>query len=78
MGRRDENDRRRTVEFGERVREAREAAGLTQEKLAERADVHRAEIGFVERAEREVGIAMAWRIADGLGTSLSDLVADLT
>ncbi len=50
---------------------------MSQEKLAEAADVHRAEVGFVERGEREVGIALAWRFADGLSVSLSDLVKDL-
>ncbi len=63
--------------FGERVRELREARGLSQEKLAEAAEVHRAEVGFVERGEREIGIALAWRFADGLQISLAELVDNL-
>jgi transcriptional regulator with XRE-family HTH domain len=77
VGRRDEGDRERVRAVGERVRRLREAQGLTQEDLAEAASVHRAEIGFIERAEREVGIALAWRIADGLGITLSELVSGL-
>ncbi len=64
--------------FGRRVRELREAQGLSQEKLAEAADIHRAEVGFVERGEREVGLALAWRFADGLSMPLHELVRDLT
>lgn len=73
MPRREEKDRERLRAFGARVRQLREEAGLSQEKLAEAAGVHRAEIGFVERAEREVGITLAWRLADGLGRPLSQL-----
>jgi transcriptional regulator with XRE-family HTH domain len=75
--RRSEKDRERTRSFGTRVRELREAKGLTQEQLADASEVHRAEIGFVERAEREVGITLAWRIADGLEMPLAELVAGL-
>jgi len=77
MSRREEKDRERLRAFGVRVRQMREEAGLTQEKLAEAAGVHRAEVGFVERAEREVGITLAWRLADGLDRPLSALLADL-
>ncbi len=77
MARRQDKDRDRVLAFGNRVRELREARGLSQEKLAEAAEVHRAEIGFVERGEREIGIALAWRFADGLAVPLSDLVQDL-
>ena len=77
MPRRQDKDRERVLAFGSRVRELREAQGLSQEKLAEAADVHRAEVGFVERGEREVGVALAWRFADGLSVPLSELVKDL-
>ncbi len=76
MSRREEKDRERLRAFGTRLRQLREEAGLSQEKLAEAAGVHRAEVGFVERAEREVGITLAWRLADGLGQPLSALTTD--
>ena len=78
VARREQKDRERVRAFGLRVRELREARGLSQERLAQAADVHRAEIGFVERGEREVGIALAWRLADGLAVSLDELVLGLT
>jgi len=77
VGRCEDKERERLQAFGERVRRLRETQGRTQEALAEAADLHRAEIGFVERAEREVGITLAWRLADGLGISFADLVRDL-
>ncbi len=77
MPRREDKDHARVLAFGRRVRELREARGLSQEKLAEAAGIHRAEVGFVERGEREVGIALAWRVADGLETPLAELVDDL-
>lgn len=77
MARKEQKDRARTQAFGVRVRELRESKGLTQEALAHSAELHRAEIGFVERAEREVGITLAWRLADGLDVTLSDLLFGL-
>lgn len=67
-------DRRRVEAFGRRVRAVRESLGLSQEELAEHAGLHRAVVGFVERAEREVGVSNAWRLADGLGMELSELL----
>jgi cytoskeletal protein RodZ len=37
-------------DVGFRIRELREDRGLSQEKLAERADLHRAYVGQIERA----------------------------
>jgi transcriptional regulator with XRE-family HTH domain len=36
--------------FGANVRRTRQRAGMSQEKLAERADLHRTEIGLIKRA----------------------------
>ena len=78
VARREQKDRERVRGFGRRVRELREPRGWSQERLAQAADVHRAEIGFVERGEREVGIALAWRLADSLAVPLDELVLGLT
>lgn len=66
-------DNRRVKAFGRRVRELRDRHGLTQERLAEDAGLHRAEVGFIERGEREIGITKAWRLADAMDCTLAEL-----
>ncbi|MEQ1761076.1 MAG: helix-turn-helix transcriptional regulator [Vicinamibacterales bacterium] len=58
--------------IGTRVRELRQAAGISQEELAERADLHRNYISSVERGQRDVGVGALHRIATALGTSLAE------
>jgi transcriptional regulator with XRE-family HTH domain len=55
----------RTV-FGKRVRELRLARGLSQEQLAEVADVHRNYVGGIERGERNVSLVNIVKLARGL------------
>ena len=40
------------VQFGKRVKEERLKLGISQEKLAAKAGVHRTYIGMIERAEK--------------------------
>ena len=61
--------------IGRRVRELRTAAGLSQERLAEHAGLHRNYIGSIERGERDVGVGSLARIAAALRTSLADFFA---
>ncbi len=61
--------------FGRVVRVRREAKGLSQEKLAERAGIHRTYISSIERGRVRLGLDIAKKLADGLGTSLSSLIA---
>lgn len=53
--------------FGTRLRAIREAAGISQEELADRADLHRTYVGSVERGERNISLANIHRLADALG-----------
>ena len=42
------------INFGEKVREIRKEKGLSQEELADKADLHRTYIGMIERAEKNI------------------------
>lgn len=52
--------------FGRRVRELRLAQGLSQEELAERADVHRTYVSSLERGQRNVGLDNILALAHAL------------
>lgn len=50
---------------------------MSQEKLAERADLHHNYIGEIERGEKAATIDTLLKIANGLGVRARDLVHDL-
>ena len=54
--------------FGERVRDIRKTQGLSQEKLAEKANLHNTYIGGVERGERNLSLKNIEKIARALKT----------
>lgn len=60
--------------FGRRVSNLRRAKGLSQEGLAEKADLHRNYVGGIERGERNVGLRNIVRLAKALGVTTSELV----
>jgi len=60
--------------FGETIRAHRKKAGLTQERLAERADMHHNFIGEVERGNMECSLTSMVKIARALGVRVRDLV----
>lgn len=60
--------------FGEQVRKLRKARGLSQEELAELAELHRNYIGGIERGERNVVLLNIVRLAKALGVPLSELL----
>lgn len=59
--------------FAQRVRVLREEQGISQEKLAERAGLHRTYIGMVERLERTPSLICIHKIANGLGINVKEL-----
>ncbi len=60
--------------FGRNLRVAREAMKLSQEDLAELADLHRTYIGSVERGERNVSIDNMERLAAAVESSIPELL----
>jgi transcriptional regulator with XRE-family HTH domain len=58
------------------VRQARKAAGLSQEELAVAADVDRTYISQVERGKRNVTVVVLSRLARAVGTTAAVLVSD--
>ena len=63
--------------LGETIRAERKKAGLSQEKLAEKADLNRNYIGEIERAEKKVTVEVLWKLARAMNLRVRDLVADL-
>ncbi|MDB6025663.1 MAG: transcriptional regulator [Verrucomicrobiales bacterium] len=60
--------------LGENIRAARIEAGFSQEKLAEKAELHHNFIGDVERGEENISIDSVLRIASALKTTVESLV----
>lgn len=61
--------------LGEAVRRLRTEAGLTQEQLADRASTDITQVGGIERGLRNPTYETLVRLAAGLGTSVSALLA---
>jgi len=61
------------VEFDTRIRELREEAGLTQAELADRVDVTRQTILYVEKGEYNPSLELAWRIAREFDARIEDV-----
>ena len=60
-------------EFGRNVSRARNNAGLSQDKLAEKADLDRTYLSGIERGVRNPGIKTVIRLAHALGVTLDQL-----
>ena len=60
--------------FGERLRQVRASRGITQEELADRADIARTMVGRYETTEQLPAIDTLVRIADALDTSTDCLL----
>ena len=63
--------------FGFALRGFREEQGVTQERLAELADLHTTYVGSVERGERNVSLNNITQLAYALKIPVSTLVACL-
>ncbi len=61
------------LELGKRVRRLRHKLDISQEKLAEKAGIHRTYMGKIERGESNPPLHTVSKIAKALKVSLSDL-----
>jgi transcriptional regulator with XRE-family HTH domain len=59
--------------FAVNLKRARKRAGISQELLSKRCDVHRTEISLLERAGREPRLGTIVKLATGLGVSVESL-----
>jgi CheY-like chemotaxis protein/DNA-binding XRE family transcriptional regulator len=62
-------------EFGAAVKHRRKSLGLSQETLAERANLHRTYVTDVERGTRNVTLESISKLARGLGVEMESLFA---
>lgn len=69
------NKERVQLAFGAKVRARREQLLLTQDQLAERAQLHTNYVSSVERGERNLGLHNVARLAYGLELGIGELVA---
>jgi transcriptional regulator with XRE-family HTH domain len=65
------------ISFGQRIKTLRLDKGISQEKLAELADLHRTYIGMIERGDKAVTILTLKKLSLALNISINELVKDL-
>ena len=63
--------------IGASIRRCRSQAGMSQEKLAEKADLHPVYIGKIERGEQWISLHALLRVARALRIRPGDLLRDL-
>lgn len=73
---RDEDTHAIVLAFSYRLRDARTASRLTQDRLARRSGVHHTEISKLERALTDPRLSTIVRLARGLDVPTSALVED--
>ena len=62
------------MKFGEQLRTIRERTGISQEKLAALAGLHRTYISSVERGKRNISLVNIRQIADALDVDMAALM----
>jgi transcriptional regulator with XRE-family HTH domain len=63
--------------LGEAIRVHRKRVGFSQEKLAEKADLHPVYISTVERGTKTISVDALMRIAKALNIRIRELTRDL-
>lgn len=68
------NEQRLFKELGIRIAQLRKEKGLSQERLSELTGLDRVAIGYIEQGRRHPTVSTLFKIANGLGIKLQDLV----
>ena len=63
--------------FAVNLRRARDKAGISQEELANRCELHRTEVSLLERGGREPRLGTMVKLAAALGTTAEALCAGI-
>lgn len=63
--------------FAVNLRKARIKAGISQEELGNRCDLHRTEISLLERAGREPRLSTIVKLAGSLDTTVAELCSGI-
>lgn len=61
-----------TEKVGKRIKELRHKLGISQEELADRADIHRTYIASLEVGKRNISIITLEKIVKALDVSMSE------
>jgi transcriptional regulator with XRE-family HTH domain len=59
------------------LRAARERAGISQETLAQRADMHRNAVALIEAGKRDPRVSTVAKLAKALGVATEELLTGL-
>ncbi|HEV2986963.1 MAG TPA: helix-turn-helix transcriptional regulator [Candidatus Angelobacter sp.] len=62
------------ISVGQKIKELRIEAGLSQEAFADKVQIHRSHMGEIERGEVDIRISQLMRVAEELGIKVSKLV----
>lgn len=73
----DQDPKRASAAFGERLRDLRGRQELSQDALAHATDIHSTAIGRMERGAREPRLSTILRLARGLDVQPGELLNDL-
>jgi transcriptional regulator with XRE-family HTH domain len=61
------------LKFGLRIKELRKLKGISQEKLANLAEIDRTYLPTIEKGERNVSIVVIEKLSNALGVKIKDL-----
>ena len=60
--------------FGEYIKSARERNGMSQTEVADKLEVTQSYLSRIERGEREVDLALAFKLCAAIGLDMRDFI----